>query len=122
MLINSLHDENVEIIGTCILGIEKYLGFFFFTDESKVAGKQKGGSRTPRKSKRMAAKLDGHSSFEGETTVSNSKSVSDRSDTQQSHDFITLFLLIKSFIQSHTQPRKFLGHDIIITCLFSSLV
>ncbi|XP_056018588.1 protein KATNIP homolog isoform X4 [Ostrea edulis] len=53
-------------------------------DESKVAGKQKGGSRTPRKSKRMAAKLDGHSSFEGETTVSNSKSVSDSAEVRAS--------------------------------------
>lgn len=47
------------------------------TDDSKVAGKQS-GSKTPRKSKRMAAKLDGHSSTEGDITPSNSKSVSER--------------------------------------------
>lgn len=49
-----------------------------WTDDSKVAGKQRSGSKTPRKSKRMAAKLDGHSSTEGDTTPSNSKSVSER--------------------------------------------
>lgn len=48
------------------------------TDDSKVAGKQRSGSKTPRKSKRMAAKLDGHSSTEGDITPSNSKSVSER--------------------------------------------
>lgn len=49
-----------------------------WTDDSKVAGKQRSGSKTPRKSKRMAAKLDGHSSTEGDITPSNSKSVSER--------------------------------------------
>ncbi|XP_061197501.1 katanin-interacting protein-like [Saccostrea echinata] len=52
-------------------------------DESKVAGKQKGGSKTPRKSKRMAAKLDGHSSTEGEITASNSsKNASESADVR----------------------------------------
>lgn len=51
-------------------------------DDSKVAGKQRSGSKTPRKSKRMAAKLDGHSSTEGDTTPSNSKSVSESAEVR----------------------------------------
>nr|XP_034314743.1 protein KIAA0556 isoform X5 [Crassostrea gigas] len=51
-------------------------------DDSKVAGKQRSGSKTPRKSKRMAAKLDGHSSTEGDITPSNSKSVSESAEVR----------------------------------------
>ncbi|XP_078316471.1 katanin-interacting protein-like isoform X4 [Crassostrea virginica] len=42
-------------------------------DDTKVAGKSRGGSKTPRKSKRMAAKLDGHSSTECDSNVNNLK-------------------------------------------------
>ncbi|KAK3091145.1 hypothetical protein FSP39_017488 [Pinctada imbricata] len=45
------------------------------SDDSKHAKKPR-GSRTPRKSKRMAAKLDGHSS----TETDNSKSITDSTD------------------------------------------
>ncbi|CAC5379019.1 JBTS26 [Mytilus coruscus] len=48
------------------------------SDESKLPGRHK-GSRTPRKSKRMAAKLDGHSS-----TETDSKQVSDSADGRRS--------------------------------------
>ncbi|XP_052071709.1 katanin-interacting protein-like [Mytilus californianus] len=50
----------------------------YHKDESKLPGRHK-GSRTPRKSKRMAAKLDGHSS-----TETDSRQFSDSADGRRS--------------------------------------